>query len=52
MHFDTVGKICVSLAGAFKAVPDAFVGSFELTLLQGKFLALVANGNLCSAIRP
>ncbi|HTA13864.1 MAG TPA: hypothetical protein VK781_03310 [Solirubrobacteraceae bacterium] len=28
-------------------VPDAPVGSFELTLPQGKFSALAANGNLC-----
>jgi hypothetical protein len=28
-------------------VPDQPVGSFELTLPQGKFSALAANGNLC-----
>ena len=29
-------------------MPDAPVNSFELTLPQGKFSALAANGNLCA----
>ena len=48
---DLVGATFISKAGitssTFKTVPDAPVGSFELTLPQGKFSALAANGNLC-----
>jgi hypothetical protein len=32
----------------FKEVPDVPVSSFELTLPQGKFSALTANGDLCN----
>jgi hypothetical protein len=52
---DLVGDTFISKAGitssTFKTVPDAPVSSFELTLPQGKFSALAANGNLCSATR-
>jgi hypothetical protein len=45
------GETFISGAGitssTFATVPDAPVGSFELTLPQGKFSALAANGNLC-----
>jgi hypothetical protein len=34
-------------SSTFATVPDAPVGSFELTLPQGKYSALAANGNLC-----
>jgi hypothetical protein len=34
-------------SSTFKTVPDQPVGSFELTLPQGKYSALAANGNLC-----
>jgi hypothetical protein len=48
---DLVGTTFISKAGitssTFKTVPDAPVGSFELTLPQGRFSALAANGNLC-----
>jgi hypothetical protein len=48
---DLVGSTFISKAGitssTFKTVPDVPVGSFELTLPQGKFSALAANGNLC-----
>jgi hypothetical protein len=48
---DLVGDTFISKKGitssTFKTVPDAPVGSFELTLGQGKFSALTANGNLC-----
>jgi hypothetical protein len=35
-------------SSTFKQVPDVPVGSFELTLPQGKYSALAANGNLCT----
>jgi hypothetical protein len=48
---DLVGTTFISKAGitssTFKTVPDVPVGSFELTLPQGRFSALTANGNLC-----
>ncbi len=34
-------------SSTFKTVPDAPVGSFELTLPEGKYSALAANANLC-----
>jgi hypothetical protein len=49
---DLVGTTFISKAGitstTFKTVPDQPVGSFELTLPQGKNSALAANGNLCN----
>jgi hypothetical protein len=49
---DLVGTTFISKSGitstTFKTVPDAPVGSFELTLPEGKFSALAANGNLCT----
>jgi hypothetical protein len=49
---DLVGTTFISKAGitssTFKTVPDQPIGSFELTLPQGKFSALAANGNLCT----
>lgn len=48
---DLEGETFISKAGitssTFKSVPDVPVGTFELTLPQGKFSALAANGNLC-----
>ncbi|HEV3094108.1 MAG TPA: hypothetical protein VGY30_06310, partial [Solirubrobacteraceae bacterium] len=48
---DLHGETFINKAGitssTFKTVPDAPVGSFELTLPQGKYSALAANGNLC-----
>ena len=48
---DLHGETFINKAGitssTFHTVPDAPVGSFELTLPQGKFSALAANGNLC-----
>jgi NHL repeat len=48
---DLVGTTFISKAGitssTFKQVPDVPVGSFELTLPEGNFSALAANGNLC-----
>jgi hypothetical protein len=50
---DLVGTTFISKAGitssTFKTVPDVPVGSFELTLPQGKDSALAANGNLCKS---
>jgi hypothetical protein len=50
---DLHGETFISKAGitssTFKTVPDAPVGSFELTLPQGKYSALAANGNLCKS---
>jgi hypothetical protein len=47
-----VGSTFINKAGitssTFKQVPDVPVGTFELTLPQGKFSALAANGNLCT----
>ncbi len=50
---DLVGSTFISKAGitssTFKTVPDQPVTSFELTLPQGPYSALTANGNLCSS---
>ena len=36
-------------SSTFRTVPDVPVGTFELTLPQGKYSALAANGNLCKS---
>ncbi|MFZ1156124.1 MAG: hypothetical protein WAN93_14600, partial [Solirubrobacteraceae bacterium] len=36
-------------SSTFRTVPDAPVGTFELTLPQGKYSALAATGNLCTS---
>jgi uncharacterized repeat protein (TIGR01451 family) len=50
---DLVGTTFISKAGitssTFKTVPDQPVTSFELTLPEGKYSALAANGNLCKS---
>ncbi len=50
---DLHGETFISKAGitssTFRAVPDQPVTSFELTLPEGKFSALAANGNLCTS---
>jgi hypothetical protein len=50
---DLVGSTFISHAGitstTFKTVPDQPIGSFELTLPEGQYSALAANGNLCTS---
>ena len=49
---ELVGTTFISKAGVtsttFKTVPDVPFNTFELTLPQGKYSALAANGNLCA----
>ncbi len=50
---DLHGETFISKTGitssTLHTIPDAPVGSFELTLPQGKYSALAANGNLCTS---
>jgi len=50
---ELIGDTFISKTGitssTFNTVPDAPVGSFQLTLPEGKYSALAANGNLCKA---
>jgi hypothetical protein len=50
---DLVGTTFISKAGitssTFKSTPDVPFSSFDLTLPEGKFSALAANGNLCTS---
>ena len=52
LTIDLHGETFISKAGitssTFHAVPDEPVNTFELTLPQGKYSALAANGNLCA----
>jgi hypothetical protein len=55
VRIDLVGTTFINKAGitssTFKTVPDQPVTSFELTLPQGRFSALAANGNLCASTK-
>jgi hypothetical protein len=50
---DLVGTTFISKAGitstTFKAIPDTPFSTFELTLPEGKYSALAANGDLCAS---
>jgi hypothetical protein len=50
---ELVGTTFINKAGitstTFKTVPDTPFNTFELTLPQGRFSALAANGNLCTS---
>lgn len=50
---ELVGTTFISKAGitstTFKSVPDSPFSTFELTLPEGKYSALAANGNLCKS---
>jgi hypothetical protein len=48
LHGETFINKAGITSSTFHTVPDAPVGSFELTLPQGKYSALAANGNLCT----
>jgi hypothetical protein len=52
VKIDLVGTTYISKAGitstTFKTVPDVPFSTFELTLPEGKYSALAANGNLCT----
>jgi DNA-binding beta-propeller fold protein YncE len=52
---DLVGTTFISKSGVtsttFKTVPDQPFSSFELTLPEGKYSALAANGNLCASTK-
>ncbi len=52
VKIDLVGDTFISKAGitstTFKTVPDQPFSSFELTLGEGPYSALAANGNLCA----
>ncbi len=47
LHAETFINKAGITSSTFRSVPDVPVGTFELTLPQGKYSALAANGNLC-----
>jgi hypothetical protein len=49
LHAETFISKAGITSSTFRTIPDVPVGTFELTLPQGKFSALAANGNLCKS---
>jgi hypothetical protein len=49
LHGETFINKAGITSSTFRTIPDAPVGTFELTLPQGPFSALAANGNLCKS---
>ncbi len=49
LHSETFISKAGITSGTFHTVPDQPVTSFELTLPEGKYSALAANGNLCKS---
>jgi hypothetical protein len=49
LHAETFISPAGITSSTFRTVPDVPVGTFELTLPQGKYSALAANGNLCKS---
>ena len=49
LHAETFISKAGITSSTFRTVPDVPVGTFELTLPQGKYSALAANGNLCTS---
>ena len=47
LHSETFIDKAGITSSTFRTIPDVPVGTFELTLPQGPFSALAANGNLC-----
>jgi hypothetical protein len=51
LHSETFINKAGITSSTFRTIPDVPVGTFELTLPQGPFSALAANGNLCKATK-
>jgi hypothetical protein len=51
LHSETFIDKSGITSSTFRTIPDVPVGTFELTLPEGSFSALAANGNLCKATR-
>jgi len=47
LHSETFISPAGVTSSTFRTIPDVPVGTFELTLPEGKFSALGANANLC-----
>ena len=47
LHSETFISKAGITSSTFRTIPDVPVGTFELTLPEGKYSALAANGNLC-----
>ena len=51
LHSETFINQAGITSSTFRTIPDVPVGTFELTLPQGPYSALAANGNLCGTTR-